>query len=273
MHSTRDFTKTALLVMGAVFTVCAVTALAHTVSLGAPSMIAWTPSVAATSAAGFGTTAAIFFALYQHFTALEDARSERKLNAARRGIEQAWHVLDREQPTRNMAWVNAARLILRSRNLANELTNQDHKKEWALFVEEWKIRILPFLSASHEYYFGYGDFSPFESDTDISEKDIHSIAESSAQEKSLSIGGYSSTLFADTILNERAIRTVYLFTRIYDQNDDPIKKETQFSDQEIEEVSNSHLNGLFSFLKIRRDYYFFGAEVKKRANLNDVTDK
>lgn len=264
LRSARKLAKSAFLFLGVLFATCATVALAHTISFGVPSLVNWAPSVAATASAGFGTTSAIFFAMYQHFTSQEDAQSERSPNAAIRGVQQAWDVLDKERPNRNTAWVNAARLILRSLKLANELSNSGHQKEWALFVEEWKIRFLPFLSASHEYYFGYGQLRPFEPKTEISASDIQIIAESSYEETSLEIGGYSSSLHADTMLNQRAIRTVYMFSRIYDQRDDPIQSERPFNDEEIEEVSNRHLIGLFSYLKIRQDYLFFGPEVQKR---------
>lgn len=242
--------------LGFVFVVGAVIALAHIFSLGFPTLVGWPPNVAAAVAAGFGTTAAVSFGIFQHFYSEETNRSERNLEAARRGIQQAWEVLSNDSPTRNMAWVNAARLVLRSQKLALQITRNEHRSEWNLFVEEWKIRFLPFLTASHEYYFGYGSFEEFSPSLELSNLDIAKIAEAVDQVTSLSIGGYSSTLYSDTQVRERAIKVIIDFTSIYDPADDPIQDHDELSEGDLWNISSRHLNGLFVFAKIRREYRF-----------------
>lgn len=205
-----------------------------------------------------------FFAVYQFFRVQRISSSERRLDAAQRGVRQAYEVLQNERPTRQIAWVNAARLILRANALADSLTEDVHDREWRLFVEEWRVAFLEFLQADHTYYFGIGPFERFPDYINISHVDLEDIAERVADERSITIDGYSSSLYSDFILSERAIKVIYEFSRSYDPDDDPILSRQIFSELDIEDVGNSHLNGLIAFLRIRRRYSFSGGEYRIR---------
>ncbi|MBK8199134.1 MAG: hypothetical protein IPK75_12280 [Acidobacteria bacterium] len=255
--------------LGALLLLSSLVCAAHSISLGLPAIIQIDANSAAGSAGAFAAGSGLFFAINQYYRSELVHRSQRALDAACRGVERAWLVIDSDAPTRNIAWVNAARLLLRAQHLSKSITEEYHEREWRLFTEEWKIKFLPFLSNSHEYYFGLPSSDPVVPATKIEKTDIDSIAERSVVETSLEIDGYSSTLHANSFVSERAIRVIFEFTEIYDHNDDPLNNTRGFLDDGMTQVENRHLLGLLAYLKIRLRYLFIGEEVRERSKLND----
>ena len=251
------------LATGLIFLLAAILAGFHSLDLGWPSLVAWPTMEASSACAGFGTTSAVSLALFQFFRLQRISSSSRRLDAARRGIIQAYEVLQKERPTRQIAWVNAARLVLRSNELARALTEQVHEREWKLFVEEWRVAYLEYLQADYTYFFGTEELKRFPDDLKIERRDLEALASKIADNRTFEIDGYHSSLFADLVLSERSIKVIYEFARLYDQADDPLQSCEPFKEEEIEEVGNYHLNGLFAFLRIRRKYNLDGGEVSE----------
>ena len=122
--------------LGGVFLSVAVVALFHTVSFGWPPLINWRPDVAASVMSGAGTIGLIFFGFGTWFGGRVTQRSKNYLDFATEGIRRAYSVLESDQPTRNIAWVNAARLIRRAEKVASNIVEADHEDAWKLFREE-----------------------------------------------------------------------------------------------------------------------------------------
>jgi len=257
-------------VLGAVFLLSAIVAGFHSIPLGLPSLVHWDAGVAAAACAGFATTAVIFFTLSQFARVTAEASSARRLSAAQRAIQQAHDIQETESPSRRIAWVNAARLLLRAEQLSNELSVKAHKTEWNLFREEWRIRLLKFFKAPPRYYFGLDALEPHASDLKITEEDIKQIALDMDDVRTFQIGGYSSTVFADTRLSDRSIRAVFRFVANYDPDDDPLQ--SLEDDQELfrENVEFQNLHGLHAFIKISENYDLsHGRASKKNATPAD----
>lgn len=159
--------------------------------------------------------------------------------------------------------------MLRSQNLASKLTEKEHKEEWNLFVEEWKIRFIRHLSYGHEYYFGYGLKSNFPDDIKLGHEELLEIAESAARVQTVEFPNVGSTRYSNRFLKETAIAVIYDFTRIYDENDDPIRSAREFQASDLYSPHLSNLHGLWTYLSIRTKFIIDGADVRERKQIED----
>lgn len=244
-------------VLGVLFLAVSLIAGFHTFSLGAPSLVGWSPDTAASVMAGTGTVAAILFAIGQ-FAALEmTRRSQACLDAARDGIRRAHDVIIADEPTRNIAWVNAARLVRRSLTLSNQIATPDHRETWKLFREEWRIRFLKFIDADLRYYFGVGELVPVEV-LNIDQARIDQLATVTHRRRELNIAGLTAE-HADTLMIvPRALKTIYDFVREFDGNDDPLDDAPDFDEVDDGQLMRRDHFGLLAYTRLLDRYTFHG---------------
>lgn len=258
-----------LLFLGALFLVVAIVSAFHSIDQGLPSWLNWDTGDAATASAGFATVAAIFLGLYQfQHQGLSDL-SKFALEMATAGVQRAHTVLREDKPTRNIAWVNAARLLSRSQDTATGITEQDHVHAWELFHEEWRIRFHEFLRCGPRYYFGLDTCDAYQKDIVIDDEAVRQMLVDSARVTKVEIDGFSSTGFSDTILVERAIRVIYEFAKAPANWTNHLAGRSAFTSDQVEDLNMQGMNGLLAFIKIRRKYDLVDGTVVKRALRND----
>lgn len=252
---------------GSVFLLIAVAAGCHTFSWNIPSLMNWSPEVAANMMAGSGAVAAIFFGLSQWMANQATARSKQNLDAACEGIRRAYDVLTGDKPERSFAWVNAARLILRSLDLADRLTEEDHTRAWKLFREEWRIRFVSFLSADLPYYFGVGEWTPA-TKINVTPQLISSLAKQSWAERELEIEGLHASISDTRMLSERALRAIFNLVTMYDPNDEPLDKIEDFDKATKDALLRRDHYGAYAYLELTERFTFIGGEALRNEGID-----
>ncbi|MEZ6028349.1 MAG: hypothetical protein R3C46_01240 [Hyphomonadaceae bacterium] len=230
---------------------------AHTFSWGLPSLVGWKPDTAAAMMAGSATVAAILFGLAQFGDRQVTQRSQYCLEAATQGIRSAYEVLQQDHEDRNLVWVNAARLVLRSLKLASNLSEPDHIEAWKLFREEWRIRFLRFLDADLPYYFGVQSYSPF-TNVEVTKEVVEDLHKRSMQTRTLTIEGLDASIDDSKMVTARALRAIYDFVLAYDRNDEPLDDVSDWSDTDMHELLNRDHYGLRAYLEVKRSHHYLG---------------
>jgi hypothetical protein len=254
-----------MLWIGLAFVALTMIAVAHSVAFGLPSLINWQTDDAIATTATFGTVAAIFIGLFQFRHQDEIQRSQFALDVAKEGVARAYQVLGSDQPTRRIAWVNAARILLRSTEAARNIKEPDHAASWELHKEEWRIKFVPFLRCSPQYYFGLGTFDQYGESIKLDDGEIKRLLEGTNVVTEFEVANYSSTSLSDKMLQERVIRVIFEFAAFPDSWIDPLKETDRFADAEIQRLDNQDLNGLLGYVKVRRGFRLVDGKVTKNA--------
>ncbi len=252
-------------VFGGLFLFVAVVGLFHTASFGWPSLIGWKPDVAAGVMSGAGTVAVIFFGFGTWFGSRVSQRSKSYLDLAIDGIRRAYDVLELDQPSRNIAWVNAARLIRRAEKVAGNIVEADHADAWKLFREEWRIRLGKFLNADLGYYFGVDALKPAPTEIHVTEKLIQDLAKRSFKPTTLSIDGLESFDDENSMIGaRRALKVIVDFVRLYDTTDEALDGVTAITDDDREKLLWSGHRGFRAYLDTLESYSFVEGKATKR---------
>ncbi len=238
-----------MLCFGVVFMLLAIASAAHCFSFGLPSILPWNTAIAASAAGSFATVAAIFFGLYQFRHQDDVQRSQFALALAKEGVEHACQVLASDKPTRRMAWVNAARLLLRAEATAGSIRETDHLASWGLHREEWRIRLLPFLRCSHRFYFGLGDFNECGTSVSIDQDEMQGLFAESAFTSSFSAPGLSWEGDSHTRVQEHVVRVIFNFVSSSTDPQDPLAGSEGFSESELEKLGERDLWGVLGYVK------------------------
>ena len=243
----------------------ALVAMFHTVDFGIPSLLSWDRNIASRMLGGTATSAVVFFGLAQWLIAQMEQRSRHCLEAAMEGVKCAYNMISGDEPSRNIAWVNGARLILRSQILASRVSEQDHKETWRLFKEEWRIRFLKFIDANVEYYFGIGKMESGDHTT-LDEEKIQKLATQSVKKKSLNIETIHSDLTGSTRITLRSLKVIFDFVKEYNLEDDPLSKSPKIEEHDLEDVLGRDHYGLSAYLDTMDRYVFIGDSVKRKTD-------
>lgn len=248
--------------LGGTFLTVAVVAGFHTFSWGLPSLIAWQPDVAGNVMAGTGTVAAIFFGVAQWSATQFHQQSKHTLDTASEGIRRAYAVLEADLPTRNIAWVNAARLVKRSLAVADSITQQEHIDAWKLFRDEWRIRLMKFLDADLSYYFGVEPWKQSEL-LNVTPALIEDLAKRSETQRVLEIEGLHSTQNDLKMVTGRALKTIYDFVTDYDPADEPLDGVEDFDEEARDNLLSRNHYGALAYTILRDKYTFVGGKAYK----------
>lgn len=240
-------------IVGAVFLLAAVVAALHSVALGLPSLLHWTVGEAATACAGFGTVAAICFALFQFTQERSFQRSRFALDMAMDGIERSYAVLTSTDPATNVSWVNGARLLLHAEALARSISEDEHKAAWNLFKEEWRIKFYDLTLLPAEYFFGLPVLAALPMNADYGDERLREMMERSAYEPTIVMTGRLGTGSRDRMLSVRALKVIFDFAQFPEdyRASDPLQAAADFTQADRDRMDISSVWGLFAYLYAR----------------------
>lgn len=244
----------AFAITGAAFLFAAVVAALHSVSLGLPPLLHWTVGEAATACAGFGTVAAICFALFQFTQERKFQRSRFALDMAMDGVERSHAVLTSTDPATNVSWVNGARLLLHAEALSRSISEDEHKAAWTLFKEEWRIKFYALTLLPAEYFFGLPlPAAAIPTNADYSDQHLKGMMERSAYEPTIVMTGRQGSGSRDRMLSVRALKVIFDFAQFPEdyRATDPLQAAGDFTQADRDRMDISSLWGLFAYLHAR----------------------
>lgn len=253
VSKTRSIPPVAFLASGGIFLFAAIVAAVHSVALGVPSLLNWTVGEAATACAGFGTVAAISFALYQFSRERLIERSKFALDMAMAGVERSYAVLTAVEPPTNIAWVAGARVLLRAQTLATNITEVEHHAAWRLFEEEWRIKFHHLTTKPAEYYFGLPSPSATHEKLDYQDAHLKTMMLASGYEPSITMTNRQGSASFDRMLNPRPLKVIFDFAQFPEnyRETDGLQTIGKFSRSDRDRMDIGNLWGLFAYLYAR----------------------